>query len=138
MAERIEAVRVADIMDPEPVAIPSGAPMRQAEEEYFLRYGWNWFPVVDDGGRLLGIVRREGLHSVGAAGEGWLTVASALESDGAARVQEDRPLTEVLASEALPRLGALMAVDRDGVLRGVVTAGQVRRALQAALQGPLA
>jgi hypothetical protein len=75
---------------------------------------------------------------VGAAGEGWLTVASALESDGAARVQEDRPLTEGLASEALPRLGALMAVDRDGVLRGVVTAGQVRRALQAALQGPLA
>jgi hypothetical protein len=52
-------------------------------------------------------------------------------------VGEDRPITEVLSSESLGRLGALMAVDGEGVLRGVVTAGQVRRALQAALQGPL-
>jgi predicted transcriptional regulator len=64
-------------------------------------------------------------------------VASAMDAD-AASVQEDRPITEVLASESLGRLGALMAVDGDGVLRGVVTVGQVRRALQTALQGPLA
>ena len=131
MAERIEQVRVSDIMDPDPVAIPSGARVAQAEEEYFLRYGWNWFPVVDDVGRFLGIVRREGL------GAGSDTVASALEAD-AAVVQEDRPITDLLASESLGRLGALMAVDREGVLRGVVTVGQVRRALQTALQGPLA
>jgi hypothetical protein len=38
----------------------------------------------------------------------------------------------LLASEALGLLGAVMAVDGDGVLRGVVTAGQVRRVLQSA------
>jgi predicted transcriptional regulator len=139
MAARIERVRVSDIMDHEPVAIPSAAPVAQAEEEYFLRYGWNWFPVVDDVGHFLGIVRRERLDSVGAGADGWLTVAAAVDADAAAncRVQEDRPITDVLASESLGRLGALMAVDREGVLRGVVTAKQVRRALQAALQGPL-
>jgi hypothetical protein len=36
----------------------------------------------------------------------------------------------VLASEGLQRLGAIMAVDDDGKLRGVVTLDQVRRALQ--------
>ena len=36
----------------------------------------------------------------------------------------------LLGSEGLQRLGALMAVDREGVLRGVVTLDQLRRALQ--------
>ena len=44
----------------------------------------------------------------------------------------DRPITELLSSESLGRLGALMAVDGEGVLRGVVTVEQVRRALQSA------
>ena len=134
LSERIERVRVLDIMDPQPVAIPAPTPVAQAQEEYFLRYGWEWFPVVDETGHFLGIVSREGLGSVAGSGEGWLTVAAALEPDGASAnyVHEDRPITDVLASETLARLGALAAVDRDGVLRGVITAQEVRRALQAA------
>ena len=62
------------------------------------------------------------------------------ESDDATswRVREDRPITDLLASESLGRLGALMAVDSDGVLRGVVTVEQVRRALQSAFGGSAA
>ena len=41
-----------------------------------------------------------------------------------------------LRAEYLGRLGALMAVDGEGVLRGVVTVEQVRRALQSALGSP--
>ncbi len=48
--ERIEGVRVLDIMDTHPVAIPSPTPVGQALEEYFLRYRWSWFPVVDEEG----------------------------------------------------------------------------------------
>jgi hypothetical protein len=39
----------------------------------------------------------------------------------------------VLASKPLRRLGALMAVDADGRLRGVITFEQVTRALHAHL-----
>ena len=49
VAERIEGVRVADIMDRQPIAIPSETPVSQALDEFFLRYRWPWFPVVDDG-----------------------------------------------------------------------------------------
>jgi Zn-dependent protease len=133
-SERIEGVRVADIMDSQPVAIPASTPLTQAVEEFFLRYRWKWFPVVEDGGRLTGIVREERVRASVDGGEGWLTTGSLVEPDTpqAWRVQADRPLSELLASEALGRLGAVMAVDRDGVLRGVVTAGQVRRVLQSA------
>lgn len=135
--ERIEGVRVADIMDTHPVAIPAATPVSQALDEYFLRYRWSWFPVVDDLGRFQGIARQERAQASVDANEGWVTIGAVVESDGASswRVQEDRPITDLLASESLGRLGALMAVDAEGVLRGVVTVEQVRRALQSAFGG---
>jgi Zn-dependent protease len=138
--ESIEGVRVVDIMDTHPVAIPAAAPVAQALDEYYLRYGWSWFPVVDGEGRFLGIARQERAQEAVDRGEGWLTIDSVLDSDGASRwrVQEDRPISELLGSESLGRLGAVMAVDGQGVLRGVVTAEQVRRALQAAFSRSMA
>jgi CBS domain-containing protein len=135
LTQRIETVTVADIMDSQPVAIPSHTPVGQALDDYFLRYGWSWFPVIDEAGRFLGIARQPRLQAAFDAGEGWLTVGSVLEAGeaGSWRVGVDRPLTEVLSSESLGRLGALMAVDELGVLRGVITIEQVRRALQSAL-----
>jgi Zn-dependent protease len=132
--ERIERVRVADIMDPQPVAIPDATSVSQALDEYFLRYRWPWFPVIDEVGRFLGIARQERVQTSHDSGQGWLTMSSVLETGeaGTWRVDEDRPITELLSSEALGRLGAVMAVDQDGVLRGVVTVDQVRRALQSA------
>jgi Zn-dependent protease len=134
LAERIEGVRVADIMDSHPVAIPAQTPVTQAVDEFFVRYQQPWLPVVDEGGHLLGIARLQRAQASIDGGEAWLTTGAVLESDGVAswRVREDRPISELLASETLGKLGALMAVDAEGILRGVVTADQVRRALAAA------
>jgi Zn-dependent protease/CBS domain-containing protein len=134
LSARIEGVRVADIMDRQPVAIPSGTPVANALDEFFLRYGWSWFPVIDTAGRFLGIARQERVDAAQDRGEDWLTVEAVLEpeQEGGWWVREDRPITELLSSESLGRLGALMAVDGEGVLRGVVTIEQVRRAFQAA------
>jgi hypothetical protein len=49
------------------------------------------------------------------------------------RVGLDEPLENLLGQEGLSRLGAIMAVDGEGVLRGVVTIDAVRRALQGAV-----
>jgi Zn-dependent protease/CBS domain-containing protein len=138
LSARIEGVRVADIMDRQPVAIPSSTPVANALDEFFLRYGWSWFPVIDNAGRFLGIARQERVGAAQDRGESWLTVDAVLEpeQDGGSWVREDRPITELLSSEPLGRLGALMAVDGEGVLRGVVTVEQVRRALQAAFGSP--
>jgi Zn-dependent protease len=132
---RIEGVRVADIMDTQPVTIPGQTPVRQALDEFFLRYRWSWFPVIDELGRFVGIARQERLQAASDGGEGWLTVVAVLEADetGSWRVSQDRPVSELLSSESLGRFGALMAVDGEGVLRGVVTIEQVRRALHPAL-----
>jgi Zn-dependent protease len=132
--ERIEGVTVSDVMDPQPVAIESRTAVSEALDNYFLRYGWPWFPVIDDRGHLLGIAQRERLQSAYDRGEGWLTVGAVLDAEtgNGFTIDENRPLTDVLSSESFGKLGAVMAVDREGVLRGVLTADRVRRALQSA------
>jgi Zn-dependent protease len=139
ITQRVADVLVSDIMDREPVAIPADTPVTEAVDAYFLRYGWAWFPVVDSDGHFVGIVRQERVEAARDAGEGWLTVGAVVEdgSAGSWLVDENRPLNELLNSEPLGRLGALMAVDRDGTLRGVITIEHVRRALQSALGSPV-
>ncbi|HEX2231753.1 MAG TPA: site-2 protease family protein [Thermoleophilaceae bacterium] len=130
---RIEGLRVADVMDAEPVALPTSLGLDRAEEDYFLRYGWPWFPVVDADRRLVGVITREAVEGTPAGERSIRTVAQAMArvDDGSGlRVRLEDPLEALLAKEALARLGALMAVDADGVLRGVVTVGQLRRALR--------
>jgi Zn-dependent protease/CBS domain-containing protein len=132
--ERIEGVTVSDVMDPQPVAIPAGTAVSQALDDYFRRYGWDWFPVIDETGHLLGIARRDRLQTAVDGGENWLTVGAFVDAENGVgwQIDESRPITEVLSSESFGTLGAVMAVDREGVLRGVVTVDRVRRALQSA------
>jgi Zn-dependent protease len=135
-SDRIDHLRVQDVMDAEPVAIPEQLTLDRAEGEYFLRYGWAWFPVVDSGGRLVGVVSREAVESVPETIRGGRPTASVMARDDGGsglRAQLEDPLEALLTHEGLGRLGAVMAVDGDGVLRGIVTIDAVRRALQGAL-----
>jgi Zn-dependent protease len=130
---RIEHLRVADVMDAEPVAIPTDWTLADAEQQFFLRYGWAWFPVIDASGRLVGVVSREAVQSVPAEERTIRRVSSVMARDDGSsglRVRLDEPLESLLGQEGLARLGAIMAVDGEGVLRGVVTIDAVRRALQ--------
>jgi Zn-dependent protease len=131
---RIEHLRVSDVMDAEPVALPAETKLDRALDDFFLRYRWDWFPVVDASGHFLGLATREGLENVPEADRPGSNVGELVASDtgSAFRVRMDEPLEALLGSEALQRLGAIMAVDSEGVLRGVVTIEQVSRALQPA------
>ena len=136
-ASRIEGIRVADVMDDDPVAIPEDASVERALDEYFLRYRWPWFPVVDAAQRFRGLIERGAADAVPEVSRASSTVRDVFEADstGTLRVRDDAPLESLLGNDALRRLGALMAVDADGRLRGVITADQVGRALRNALGG---
>jgi Zn-dependent protease len=132
IAGRIEGLRVADVMDAEPVAVPDDMPLDRALDEYFLRYGWPWFPVTDGLGRFTGLVTREAVEGVPEQVRPGRTIASVMARDegGGLGVGLDQPLEDLLGLEPLVRLGAVMAVDADGILRGIVTVDRVRRALR--------
>lgn len=137
-SERIEGVTAGDLMDAEPVVLPSDTLTLRAQEDFFLRYGWDWFPVTDpSSGRFIGILPRARVDDAVDAGRPALAVAEVLDVDDAAeyRIARDEPLETLLASEPLRRLGALMVVDSDDRLCGVLTIQQVRRALGASVPG---
>lgn len=141
ITSRIEGLRVADVMDAEPVVVPATLSLDRAWDEFFLRYGHAWFPVVDPDGRFSGLIIREAVEGVPEAVRPGRAVASvmAVDTDDASslRVGTEEPLEALLAREGLQRLGAIVAVDREGHLRGVVTVDQVRRALRGGGQTPV-
>jgi Zn-dependent protease len=130
LGQRIQGITVADIMDREPVTVPAGLTLLDAQEQFFLRYRWPWFAVVDPAQHFLGVVREARIDEEIAAGRPALSVVEVLEQDLPVRIGVQAPLESLLGSEGLGRLGAMVAVDKDGVLQGVVTLAQVRQALR--------
>jgi Zn-dependent protease len=132
LGKRIQSITVADIMDRQPVTIPASATLLDAHEDFFLRYRWPWFAVVDPAHHFLGVVAAARVDAEISAGRPALPVVEVLEEDMHVRIDEAEPLESLLGSEGLGRLGAMVAVDRDGVLQGVVTLAEVRKALRVA------
>lgn len=130
LTRRIGDVRVADVMDREPVAIPGDLSVERALDEYFLRYRWPWFPVVDAAHRFLGLVDRDRADEVPEVSRATSHVSDLVDHDIGLFVRDDTPLDSLLSNQNLRRLGALMAVDAEGRLSGVITIEQVGRALR--------
>ena len=138
LSRRIGDVSVADVMDADPPAIPEGASVEAALDEYFLRYQWPWFPVVDPGRRFVGMINRGAADAVPEPSRATQLVGEVADREDAAgerQVRDDAPLESLLGNSELRRLGALAAIDRDGRLSGVITLEQVGRALRDAV-GP--
>jgi Zn-dependent protease len=128
---RIQTVHVADIMDGDPITLTSTLPLSEALDEYFRRYEQPWLPVVDADGCFAGIARRYRVEE-GVRGDAEDPVQTITETDQRSEleIRTDQPLTDVLRFEALGQMGALVAVDAAGVVRGTLTPGDVNRAMQ--------
>jgi Zn-dependent protease len=130
ITSKIDGLQVADVMDREPVAIPGDISVERALDEYFLRYRWPWFPVVDAAYRFLGLLERDRADEVPEVSRASSNVADLIDADQGLFIRDDTPLDSLLSNQNLRRLGALMAVDADGRLSGVITVEQVGRALR--------
>jgi len=138
VTDRLEGIRVEDIMNREPLTLPASTTVIDAHDRFFGGdRGWDWYPVVDDAGRFLGIAERSAIEDAIGAGRPALEVRELLDAGAPAgqSVGTDQPLEAAIAAEPLRRLGAVMAVDAEGRLRGVLTREQVQRALTAAAPG---
>lgn len=129
--QRIQGVTVGDIMDRAPPTLAGDMTLLDAQER-FERHTEPWFAAVDDQDHFLGLLSAQRVQSEIAEGRPALTVAEVLDDDPKARIGVGEPVESLLANEGLRRRGALVAVDGDGVLLGVVTVGHLRRVLKPA------
>jgi Zn-dependent protease len=128
VTERLEGVTVADLMDADPVTIPADISALRAYEDFFLRYGYDWFAVVEVGDAYVGRAYLEPVRQI-AESDPDRTLRSIVVVDEDL-VRDDATLEGLLSSEALRANRPVVAVDADGRLRGVVTAEGVARALR--------
>jgi Zn-dependent protease len=126
---RIRAVTVGEIMDREPVTIPSDASLLEVRERYFQPSGAPWLPVADEDGRYRGVLLASRVEDELRDGRPALTAAEVSDDSAPWRIDSSATLETALRSEGLRRLGAIVAVDRDGILRGIVTLPGIRRAM---------
>lgn len=133
---RLGDVSVADVMDAEPVAIAGDTSVETALDEYFFRYQWPWFPVVDPASRFIGLLKRGVADGVPEISRPSCKVSELLDAAGAEtqQVRDDEPIESLLDNTELRRLGALAATDADGRLSGVITLEAVGRALREAVE----
>ncbi|HEV2062715.1 MAG TPA: site-2 protease family protein [Solirubrobacteraceae bacterium] len=134
VTDRLEGIRVEDVMNRDPMTMPAATTVLEAHEQFFgAERSWPWYPVVDEGGRFLGIAEQGAVDEALAAGRPALPVSDLFDEQARSgqSVGTDQPLEAAIAAEPLRRLGAVMAVDSEGRLRGVLTYDQVRRALTA-------
>jgi Zn-dependent protease len=135
-SERLGGLTVGDFMDRQPVWIPGDTTVLAAQDEFFHRYRWPWFPVVDGTtGRFLGLLRQERVAAAVEDGRPAIPVAEIADrgaEDDELSVREDAPLEALLGSPGLRDRGALMVVDDEDRLCGVITVEQLRRAVAAA------
>lgn len=134
LTDRLEGIRVEDIMDREPLSMPGTTTVMEAEDRWFGGdSGWPWYAVVDEDGRFLGIAEHEAVEAAIGQGRPALQVRELLDERAPAgqSIGTDQPLEAAIGAEPLRRLGAVMAVDAEGRLRGVLTRDQVQRALTA-------
>jgi len=131
VARALEGMKVGDVMDESPVAIPAHTSIHQALEEYFLRYQWSWFPVTDEAGRFAGVIIRDEADEVEETERTSATVGEHLVlSSGGFHIRDDAPLDSLLGNQDMRKFGALMVTDQTGRLAGVVTVEQLGRALK--------
>ena len=129
-AEQLEGITVGDVMDPSPVVMPSEISAEQALDQYFLRYGWSWFPVSGSDGRFLGMVERDAVDAVDEVARSGTQVSELVDSDSVGfHIRADAPLDSMLGNPDIRRFGAMMVTDPSGRLTGVITVEQLGRAL---------
>jgi Zn-dependent protease len=128
--ERLEGVTVGDVMDPSPYTVSADLTVMEASDRVFAVEDWPWVPVVEADGHFAGVLHREAIDHALASGQPALPVGDLVKEDGWRwRISTSEPLEALIGTDGLRHLGAVFAVDDDGILRGVVSIDQVRRAL---------
>jgi Zn-dependent protease/predicted transcriptional regulator len=127
--EALTGLRVADVMTPEVVALEPGYSITQAVNQYFLRYGYGGFPVVEDG-RFLGMLSLKELKALPRDAWEKTTVGEAMVSDGAqSAIAPDQPIAVAMDRMMQDERSRLIVTEGDKVV-GIITRSGIGRFLE--------
>jgi Zn-dependent protease len=125
--------RVADVMTPDPVTVPSGLTVDELVHDYVARYRCSAFPVVRDGRMPVGLVTLSGVRDVPETARATTLVDDVTRP--IARVLTARPderVTDLVQRFTPGSGGRALVLDSGGAVVGILTSSDVERALTVA------
>jgi len=127
-------VRAADLMSVPLIAIPSGLTVELASQ-YFARYRYTAFPVLDAGRRLHGIVTIEHVEALTPERRRLTLVDDIANDDPGLIVGQDDDVAALLERSAFTQVGRAIVIDEHGTPIGLVSITDVQRAIRGARLG---
>jgi Zn-dependent protease/predicted transcriptional regulator len=129
LEQRLRRLRVADILRPDPSAVPADLPVGDLIEHYLLPANRRAMPVTDDG-RLAGIITLSDIRHVPPQERASTPVGKVMGGrDGRITVRPTDPLTTALEALSRGDHEQVPVVD-DGRLVGMLTRADIVRQIQ--------
>jgi Zn-dependent protease/predicted transcriptional regulator len=126
--ESMLGLRVGDMMTPEVVVLEPGMNLDEAVDNYFLRFGYGGFPVMQNG-RLVGMLSLKDLKAIPRHRWGTLTVGEVMAPHSLqAEIHPNEPITAALEQMFHDDRSRLVVRDGDKLL-GLVTRSGIARFL---------
>lgn len=117
------------LMSAPAIAIPARTSVAAAVEDYFVRYRYSAFPVLD-GARLVGLVNLEAVGRVPAERRAGTTVEQIAIDDPTLVVDEHQDVAELLERPAFQRVGRAVVLAPGGEV-GIVSITDVNQVMRA-------
>jgi len=130
ISEALAGLRVGDVMTHDVITVPPQMTIQQLVSEYFLVRTHGGYPVVQEG-RLLGIITLQCVRPLPKDKWNETTVGDVMVScERTVTIQPDAPAADAMAKIARQRVGRLLVTTNEGRLLGILTNGDLMRAVQ--------
>ena len=127
--QSLSGVPIEDVMVREVVSVPPSMPLAQLVSDYFLRYGYRGFPVIQDN-KVLGLISVGHMRDVPEEDRHTTTVEDTMQPlDDRMIMASEAPLTEALKRMTQGDTHHLLVM-QDSALRGMITKTGLLRFLE--------
>ncbi len=123
-------VSAEELMSRPAISIPSDLTLAEAQE-YFARYQYTAFPVIDRAGRAVGMLSISRLERTPRGRWRTTLAGERAERDEALLIAEQEDVAQLLQEPAFARVGRAAVIDEDGRPVGVVSLTDIQRTIRA-------
>jgi Zn-dependent protease/CBS domain-containing protein len=133
LGQRLHGIRVGDVMTASPVVAPADRTVAAFIDDVVLRHPFSSYPLVDDAGRLTGLVTLNRIRAVPPGERPTVRLADiACPPDQVPTARADEPLVALLPRMAGCADGRAVVTDPDGRVVGIVSPRDISRTVAVA------
>lgn len=127
----LTGVTAADVMSAPVITVPALATLESAVDSGFVAHLYGALPVVDDTGRVIGLLSLRGVRAIPAARRSSVRAGDAVRAEPGLLISAETPITDLMGRPEFARIGRAVVVDHDERPLGIVSITDVQRRVRA-------